>query len=451
MNEPEHTNLGSEAHTLPGDSTFFSLRTASFQPFVPASLPNPEEVNLAASRLMKRGIALMEEPRPANELSAALNEAVSLFDQAIAMRNGLPIQENHWYRYVLIACWLNRGDALTRLGILEPEGKVERIHQALHAFDAGLDLLSGLPLNLNPLYPRRYAIAWINRGFALQQLWHIAVPATSGASESEPKSAPSAQSVSQLVAAAGSFRNAMRILAMPESEAIEDLVALQIGSRLNLCSALVDVPAHIPGAGFALTLEAYTMAKEALELCAPLEQDHIDIATVSLRVSHALCRVIAHGLTDPSASTAATASATEGWMSEATDLVDDGMALARHWEQRGDTQLRPLAQDLFRFGCRIYSTHLPHFLAEFVQENLDASVPGAHPFSPAIHNAALIAVWRAWQEIERTSFASINTPRFEQLLADLRELRVTEDRLEAMRRQATEEGLIAPPVAPAPR
>src|SRR5690348_13469524 len=56
---------------------------------------------------------------------------------------------------------------------------------------------------------------------------------------------------------------------------------------------------------------------------------------------------------------------------DATDLVDEGLSLVRCWEQRGLTHFRGLAGDLFRFGARVYGGYQPHFLSEFVRENMD--------------------------------------------------------------------------------
>jgi hypothetical protein len=56
---------------------------------------------------------------------------------------------------------------------------------------------------------------------------------------------------------------------------------------------------------------------------------------------------------------------------DATDLVDEGLSLVRYWEQRGLTHFRGLAADLFRFGARVYGGYQPHFLSEFVRENMD--------------------------------------------------------------------------------
>jgi hypothetical protein len=56
---------------------------------------------------------------------------------------------------------------------------------------------------------------------------------------------------------------------------------------------------------------------------------------------------------------------------EATDLADEGLGLVRKWEQRGVDRFRDLASDLFRFGGRVYAYYQPHFLQEFLSEQID--------------------------------------------------------------------------------
>jgi hypothetical protein len=54
---------------------------------------------------------------------------------------------------------------------------------------------------------------------------------------------------------------------------------------------------------------------------------------------------------------------------EATDAVDDGLALARRWEQRGVDGFREIADDLFRFGALVYGRYQPQFLGEFIADH----------------------------------------------------------------------------------
>ena len=62
---------------------------------------------------------------------------------------------------------------------------------------------------------------------------------------------------------------------------------------------------------------------------------------------------------------------------QATDAVDDGLALVRFWEQNGEARFRNVACDLFRFGSRVYLMYQPQFLQEFLDENLDPAASSA--------------------------------------------------------------------------
>lgn len=104
-------------------------------------------------------------------------------------------------------------------------------------------------------------------------------------------------------------------------------------------------------------------AAEALALSRPHEfADTVD-ADLALKSRRALCAALGRLIVAPGADQEAIAR-------EASDLVDDGLALARHWTDRGAARPRELAMRLFRFGAGLYRRHQPHFLAEFLAENL---------------------------------------------------------------------------------
>jgi hypothetical protein len=93
-----------------------------------------------------------------------------------------------------------------------------------------------------------------------------------------------------------------------------------------------------------------------------------------------------------------------------------------------------LSGELFRFGARAYQMHQLHFLTEFLFENLDpAQSRDAFPADPKMHATAGEAISRAFAEIHREGFRSLNTPRFERFLGILRQLRITQTRLDELR------------------
>jgi hypothetical protein len=152
---------------------------------------------------------------------------------------------------------------------------------------------------------------------------------------------------------------------------------------------------------------------------------------VRLKARHILCQAIAQLL----ASLTATDPVRNDLFAEASDVVDDGLVLARSWEQRGVTQFRSLAQDLFRFGARIYQMFQPHFLTEFLLENLDPEYSsGSFAGDPQMHAAALESLWRSFREFQSAGGQTPNTPQFAGLLKQLRDLRIVEERLTELQR-----------------
>jgi hypothetical protein len=105
-----------------------------------------------------------------------------------------------------------------------------------------------------------------------------------------------------------------------------------------------------------------------MALVAGVERQDADSAEVGLMARHILCQTLSESL-----SSNITDRAIPDYVHEATDIVDDGLDLVRHWEQKGIARFRDLAYDLFRFGARVYARYQPQFLNEFVLDNLDPS------------------------------------------------------------------------------
>ena len=351
--------------------------------------PPPEVRNAMASGWMKRGIALLNE-----NSAASLAASLHWFEGAIELRQTLPLEENSWYRYVLAAGWMNRGDALTRLG------SAENLAEAVCSYDQALTLLRTLELESNPLFRKRLALAWMNRGITLQE-------------QGTPVG---------LQAALASFDETIAVLRDPpalESAECRPILACALTNRGN---ALLRLTPPAP----ALARES---AEQALALIAPAEERDVLAAETGLKARHILCRAVASQLADRTSEITS-----DDLVAAATDAVDDGMKLARHWEARGERRFRDLAGELFRFGAHAYQIHQSHFLTEFLLENLDPSYSrDAFSGDPKMHTAAGEAIARAVAEIQRDGFRSLNTPHFDQFLGTLRQLRITQARLDELR------------------
>jgi hypothetical protein len=284
-------------------------------------------INQQASTLMKRGIALMDDPR-----REAAIDALHCFDEALTLRRQVPAGHSPFQDYLLAACLLNRADALVRLNDATP------LAAALDSYDEALDLLRALPMDEDPLYPRRLAIGCQNRALALQ------VRGLEG----------------DAAAAAAAFADAIAVLEHEHSAAIPDRDYLRTVVWLNLANLRA-----ADGAPDALR-QARDAAAHALSLVGDSEAEDVQAGAAGLRARHVLCRLCAHRLT-----LADDAVDMPEDVHEATDAVDEGLALVRSWEQRGVDVFRGVAFDLFRFGARVYARYQPQFLEEFIAENMD--------------------------------------------------------------------------------
>lgn len=276
---------------------------------------------------MERGITVMSEDRP-----DAASEALACFDQALQLRERLPLDKSPVHRYGLAACWLNRADALMRLG-----GGAQ-VAEAIRSCEQAIGLLRTLPLAEDRRFPRRLAMAHHNRGLFLQ--FH------------------GARHPGEVLAA---FEEALAVLEHPDAAGIEDREYLLAVVWMNVA---------IAGASLGTTesdARARAAAMKAIGLVGAVEADNLAAAEVGLKARHALCRTFAARLS----------SAPDGPQEmpddvhEATDTVDDGLALIRSWEQKGVTRFRMVACDLFSFGGRVYLIYQPQFLQEFLDDNLD--------------------------------------------------------------------------------
>jgi hypothetical protein len=172
--------------------------------------------------------------------------------------------------------------------------------------------------------------------------------------------------------------------------------------------------------------EARASALAALELLAKVEREDLLAAETVLKARYILCQAIGELLAGDVAADGALELA-----SAATDALEEGMRLARYWEARGETGFRPLLADFFRFGVAAYRAHQPHFLPEFVLENLDpARAPGIGlSEDPEAHLLAADALGAVARDLQTDGFAEVRTPRFDRLLETLRVRQWIESRL----------------------
>jgi hypothetical protein len=105
-------------------------------------------------------------------------------------------------------------------------------------------------------------------------------------------------------------------------------------------------------------------ARRAMALVADDEARDVNAAEVGLKARHVCCQTLVTRLSSPTSD-----ASIPNEVHEATDLVDEGLALAQRWEQGGVTRFRDLAHDLFQFGTLVYGRYQPQFLPEFVRDH----------------------------------------------------------------------------------
>lgn len=270
-------------------------------------MEEPEVINARASKWTKRGIALLTENTP-----QTLRESLRCFDEAINLRRTLPLPKNAWYRYLLAGGFMNRADALTRLG---------RLDHAVSSYDDALALLQTLDLDEDPRFRQRLALAWMNRGVILQE-------------QGSP-------------AAVTSFENAVIIAPNP---------AVLAASLANYGNALLQLsPPELVGARDAF--------EQALRLVAGQEETDVDLAEIGIKARHGICRTLAWQLTEK---------ADADLVTTVTDAMEDALKRADYWRKRGDSRFDKLARELILFGAQAYRRYQPHFVAEFLTEMLTA-------------------------------------------------------------------------------
>lgn len=230
---------------------------------------------------------------------------------------------------------MNRGcDALQR----------NDLAAALVAYDEAIALLRPLPLAEHPSWANSLGAALMNRGHLLHRQRGLTCADEALAAFDE-----AAALLRTLAAPADLSPSALQSFSPSPPWAGRNLA----GTLLNRANLLLDLQRPA---------DAAQAAREALALVRRTERENRTDAELALKARRAACDALGRLLPTAGARTDALAT-------EASDLVDDALALLRHWHARGVAS-RELALRFFRFGTQLYRHYQPHFLAEFVRENL---------------------------------------------------------------------------------
>lgn len=348
---------------------------------------SPDEIFALATHARREGHAFEAQGTP-----EALADALRCYERAIGALRSLPVADPR-ARHGLALALMNRGNALQR------QRNEASLAAAVQCYDEAIAFFRTLPLAANPDLRNSLGAAWMNRGHALL------VQADASA----------------LVEAVRSQREAVAILRTVPLEAHPSHRVNLTGALMNEANALLvtDDP-----------FTAADRARDAIAVAQPGESVDALLADLALKARRALCEAIGRLLARPGEG----AEKIDALADEASDVVDAGLALARHWETRGSPHLRPIAVRLYRFGAELYRLHLPDFLAEFLLEHIDPEhAAGAVAGDEELYAIAFAALNAARQDLETRRTVFVQTPETARLLERWQTLREAETRLTALR------------------
>lgn len=332
----------------------------------------------------------------ARGISTVLAEALRYYDAAIAELRSIP---GGAARPLAIAC-MNRGNVLQ---------KISAVEEAVAAYDEAIALLGALPYAEDAGLRNSLGAAWLNRGRALQL---SRVP-------------------DSLAAAIRSQEEAIAVLRELPLDGPSFYSRNLAGAWLNLADALLG------GAMPELGTRAADAACAAMNLVASREGSDPAFADLGLKARRALVEAIGHLLVAAGSDVIVCGDLAAA----ASDAIDDGLALARRWETRGDgLTLRPLAVRLFRFGAELYRLHQPQFLVEFLLENL---VPPAFADDGEFRQIAEEALAAALTEVSRPRILRVGDEESEKIVGLVRELAAAQRQI--ARQTATTSALSSSP------
>lgn len=372
---------------LPVALALYEESRKALEPLLPLNVPAARD-DLGGA-WANRGIALLGVPDV-----RALKEALSCFDQALAIRLPLASNPDPWFLYNLAGTWINRGDAVVRIG--GPESR----EKGLQAYASAIALVERIETSGASLIRRREMIARLNRGRLLLD---------EGTAES-------------MARALVCFERVMTLGRASMSDTSGDLAALYANAAS--LKARVEINRGQPA-------EADTTLGDALKVVLPFESKDTSAADAGLG-----CRLLlASSLQMQVGALAAHSPRRDTIIASATDLVEEGLAIVENWERRGFERLRPVAADLFRLGVRLYETYQPHFLAEFLAEELFSERALARDASRfRLVTDAESAVSRALEKVRSQGFLPVGSAGLERTVETLRSLRLIQERILVLKR-----------------
>ncbi len=338
-----------------------------------------------AQTCMQQGIDLLSTGK-----EGAPQEALESFDKAIAAGRQLPWETNEKYRWLLAACWMNRGELLSHA----EDG--EALAEAVRSFDEAITHLECLPLGTQASYHGTLVMAWMSRSHALRSL-------------------ANPDALKEALLALG---RAGEVL---ETGPASSDMGLRASIMIN--RAALQLEFTPPNA-----LEALQEADALIQLCSPDEDKQPMAAELGLKARHLFCRAVdtlmQSGPQDPAQA--------EEWLMRTTDRIEEALQLAARWREQNQTQAFEMLQiEFFRFGCHLYLVSQPHFLAEFVLDVLDAErASPMHSDSKELREAGQDMLARASQTLKQRGPATFGAQRMDRLVEIVQSLDAAAERVQ---------------------
>lgn len=300
-------------------------------------------------------------------------KAALYFEQAIELHHRAGL-EDIATRWGLSAAWMNRGDALGRIGGVENwEEKLRSNHRAA-------ELLRDFPLGENPAYRTRAALCAMNQADACLELTKRL-----GQNRSEEVIVYYQTAIVTLrEGAARGAEESRRVLA----------VALSNLARARLVLGLPD------------NVVPEAEVREALSLLDQGALDSLDPELVGLALTAraTLCQILVRSDDAP-----------PRW-SEVSELAEEGLHQARRFIANSGEQrsVDSIMTELFRSGAVAYLHGQPHFLVEYLLDYLDPAKESAFLVSHLnCHEIAVETLWTGSAQIQGNGFLGMGTEEYE--------------------------------------
>lgn len=298
--------------------------------------------------------------------------AVEHFDQCIEILQ-TPLEPDLATRWSLSAAWINRGDALSRLGAPDD------LEESFRSNQRAIAVLEEFPIEENPAFRIRLALAWMNCGeIRVLQSHH--------------------GGKNRGVDTFRLYGEALYLFDNADGEEDAGTKRFLAVILTNLSRARLALHEH-----GSLPTEVIAESRRALRLIRDEESLSSEMATLGLTSRVTLCRSLE--LLDDVDSCL-----------EITDIAEEGLSRAAEVRTaHGESAIgESLIGELFRCGADAYYRSAPRFLSEYLLEHLDpATNPQCFADLASCQEVAVQILWRGIAEIQQDGFAGMETEAYE--------------------------------------